>query len=144
MVIAGVVWTIQSSPSTATSASGIGMAAIAKPILPLFLVSLVIVNALAVTTVTTERDGRSLDLLLVTDISPSEFLIGKMGGTFWVTKEMIAVPLLICAGLWWFGELETENTILLSAGLIVMYLFVAMLGIHCGVNYSNSRNAIRR
>ncbi|MFC1758419.1 hypothetical protein ACFL2H_06575, partial [Planctomycetota bacterium] len=148
MVIAGVVWTVQVESLSNVSLThvspnhGIGMSSIAKPILPLFVVSLVIVNALAVTTVTTERDGRSLDLLLVTDISPSEFLIGKMGGTFWVTKEMIAVPLLICAGLWWFGELESENMVFVSAGLIVMYLFVAMLGIHCGINYSNSRNAI--
>ena len=60
---------------------------------PLFLVRLVIVNALAVTSVTNERDGKSLDLLLATDLSPKEFVFGKLGGVFWVTKEMVFLPI---------------------------------------------------
>lgn len=140
LAIAGLVWALNSDSIMELNESGLPN--IAKPVLPLFVVSLVIVNALAVTTITTERDGRSLDLLLVTDISPSEFLFGKLGGTFWVTKEMVFVPLAICIGLWWSKHLSGESTVLLLGGLVVMYCFVAMLGVHCGMNYSNSRNAI--
>jgi ABC-type Na+ efflux pump permease subunit len=50
---------------------------------------MVLVNALAVTSVTNERDGQALDLLLVSDLSPGEFVFGKLGGVFWVTKEMV-------------------------------------------------------
>ncbi len=108
----------------------------------LFVVSLVIINALAVTSVTTERDGRSLDLLLVTDLSPAEFLFGKLGGVFWVTKEMVLLPIALAAYLWWSGPLEMENLVYVVIGLLVMDLFVAMLGIHCGMTYANSRVAI--
>mgnify|MGYP000884517384 FL=1 len=106
------------------------------------LVSLVVVNALAVTSITNERDGQALDLLLVSDLSPREFIVGKLGGVLWVTKEMVVLPLVLCGYLWWFGMLDFENFVLLVIGLLVMNLFVATLGIHCGMTYANSRSAI--
>lgn len=109
---------------------------------PLLVVSLVIVNALAVTAITNERDGRSLDLLLATDLTPREFILGKLGGVFWVTRLMVILPLLLCLYLWWSGRLEGENLLYLLGGLAVIFLFAAMLGIHCGMIYSSSRTAI--
>jgi ABC-type transport system involved in multi-copper enzyme maturation permease subunit len=114
----------------------------AQPLAPFFLVSLVIVNALAVTSITNERDGGSLDLLLVTDLSPREFIFGKMLGVAYVTKEVLAAPLILSLGLYLAGGLTTENVILLILGLVVMDVFVITLGIHCGMNYANSRSAI--
>lgn len=116
--------------------------AAAQPLAPFFLVSVVIINALAVTSVTNERDGRSLDLLLVTDLSPKEFLFGKMGGVFWITREMVVLPLLLCVYLWHHGGVSAENLLYIIGGLLVMNVFVSMLGIHCGKTYSNSRTAI--
>lgn len=109
---------------------------------PFLLLSLVIVNALAVNSITNERDGRSLDLLLVTELSPREFLFGKLGGVFWVTKEMVLLPLAAAVYLWARGGIGLENLSYLLGGLAVMYIFVAMLGIHCGMIYSNSRTSI--
>ncbi len=116
--------------------------AAAQPLAPFFLVSLVIINALAVTSVTNERDGRSLDLLLVTDLSPKEFLFGKLGGVYWITREMVALPPLLCIYLWFNGGVGLENLIYIVCGLLLMNVFVSMLGIHCGMNYANSRTAI--
>jgi ABC-type transport system involved in multi-copper enzyme maturation permease subunit len=116
--------------------------ATAQPSVVFFVVSLVLVNALAVTSITSERDGRSLDLLLVTDLTPPEFLLGKLGGVFWVTKEMVLCPLLLCAYLWWAGQMSTENLVYAEIGLLVLNFFVAMLGVHCGMTYANSRAAI--
>ena len=126
-------------------ASGQSTSILPKGALPLAvfgLVSMVLVNALAVTSVTNERDGQSLDLLLVSDLSPKEFVFGKLGGVFWVTKEMVLLPMLLCVYPWWQGELTTENLCYVLLGLAVLYLFVNMLGIHCGMNYANSRSAI--
>lgn len=106
------------------------------------LVSLVVVNALAVTSITNERDGQALDLLLVSDLSPREFVLGKLGGVMWVTKEMVMLPLVLCVYLWWFEVLDFENLVFLVAGLVVMNIFVATLGVHCGMTYANSRSAI--
>jgi ABC-type Na+ efflux pump permease subunit len=114
----------------------------AWPLAFFFLVSLVLVNALAVTSITSERDGQALDLLLVTDLSPREFVFGKLGGVFWVTKEMVILPLLLAVYLWWQGGLSGENLTFVIVALGVLYVFVNMLGIHCGMNYANSRTAI--
>ncbi len=43
-------------------------------------VSLLFVNAQAVTSITTERDARTLELLLVTDVTSREFVFGKLLG----------------------------------------------------------------
>ncbi len=116
--------------------------AAAKLLAPFFLVSLVIVNALAVTSVTNERDGQALDLLLVTDLSPREFVLGKIGGVFWVTKEMVILPMALAVYLCVYGTLSFENLCYLLGGLLIMNIFTCCLGIHCGMTYSNSRSAI--
>jgi hypothetical protein len=112
------------------------------PLATFGVVSLVIVNALAVTSITNERDGQALDLLLVTDLSPREFILGKLGGVLWVTKEMVILPMLLGIYLWWFGLVNSENLVFLIGGLAMMNVFVASLGIHCGMTYANSRSAI--
>lgn len=131
--------------SAATSASEQYVAVIpvtAQPLAPFFLVSLVIVNALAVTSITSERDGQSLDLLLVTDLSPKEFVLGKIFGVLWVAKEMVLLPVVLAGYLWFRGGTSGEDLVFLVGGLLVMNFFVIMLGIHCGMNYANSRSAI--
>ncbi len=128
-------WTVESGqPVTATNG--------AVALVPLFLLSLVLVNAQAVTSLTSERDGRALDLLLVTDLSPMEIVFGKLGGVFYNCKEMVVLPMALCAYLWLSGALSLENLMYLLGGLAVLYVFVVMLGIHAGMIYANSRNAI--
>ncbi len=109
---------------------------------PLFVVSLVLVNMQAVTSLTNERDVKALDLLLVTDLSPSEFVFGKLGGVFYNSKEFILLPLLLCCYLWTADVVTLENLAYVAGGWLVMNLFVAMLGVHAGMNYNNSRMAI--
>ena len=111
-------------------------------LVPLFLLSLALVNAMAVTCITNERDGRSLDLLLVTDLTAKEFIYGKLGGVFYNTKEIILLPVLFCLSLGWQETIGLENLFYLITGLLVLFAFVAMLGIHAGMSYENSRSAI--
>ncbi len=125
-----------------TSEAGVTVPATAKPLAPFILVSIVLVNALAVTSITTERDGRALDLLRVTDISPKEFLFGKLGGVLFVAIDMILLPILMCGFLWFHEAISTENLAYVAIGLLVIFVFVAMLGIHTGMSYSGSRQAI--
>ena len=139
----GLYATIESGAATARGDDLTAVIpAAARPLAPFFLLSLVIMNALAVTSITSERDGQALDLLLVTDLSPKEFVFGKLGGVLYVTAPMSLLPLGLCGYLWWNGGLSLEDVIFLVGGLITMYLFVTMLGIHCGMTYANSRTAI--
>ena len=108
----------------------------------LLFLSLVLVNAQAVTSLTNERDGKALDLLLVSDLTPKEFVFGKLGGAFYNTKEMVVLPLGLCVYLWYADALSLENLVYLTLALAVLYVFVAMVGIHTGMHYGNSRSAI--
>jgi len=115
---------------------------VAAPLVPLLVLSLVLVNAQAVTSLTSERDAKALDLLLVTDLTSKEFVFGKLAGVFYNTKEMLVLPLALCIYLGWTGTLTAENLFYLLVGLLIVYAFVAVLGIHSGMTYGNSRTAI--
>jgi len=109
---------------------------------PLVLLSLILVNAQAVTSLTSERDVRALDLLLVTDLTPKEIVYGKLGGVFFNTKEMVLLPMLLCVGLWLGGPLGGEDLLYLLGGLAVLYVFAAIVGLHAGMTYANSGVAV--
>ncbi len=112
------------------------------PMAPLLVVSMVLINALSVTSITGERDGKSLDILLTTDLSPSELIFGKLGGAFWNAREMIVLPLALCGYLLWAGVLSPWLFGLLLVGILVFDIFSAVLGLHTGMAYASSRRAI--
>src|SRR6266851_5602073 len=66
-------------------------------LLPIGVLSLLLVAAQATTAITSERDTGALDLLLVTDLSPREFIFGKLGGICYNTKEFLLPPLILAA-----------------------------------------------
>jgi len=109
---------------------------------PLMVFSLILINALAVNSVTNERDGGALDLLLVTEITSVDFIFGKIFGVLYVMKEMVLVPILLLFIPWFYGGLSTENLVFTIIAMLVMDIFVCMLGIHCGMIYYQSRAAI--
>jgi ABC-type transport system involved in multi-copper enzyme maturation permease subunit len=126
----------------AASGQPITRAAGVTTLAPLFLLSLVLINAQAVSALTSERDVKALDLLLVSDLTPKEIVFGKLGGVLYNTKEMVLLPILLCGYLWYAGSISFENLLYLSGGLIVLDGFVATLGVHAGMNYENSRTAV--
>lgn len=111
------------------------------PVAAIAVISLVLVNALAVNSLTSERDGLALDLLLVTDVSPSEFIFGKLLGVLYVTKEMVLLPLGLVLYLGISGAMTWENTLFAILGAVQLYVFVSVLGIHTGLHYSAGRTA---
>jgi ABC-type transport system involved in multi-copper enzyme maturation permease subunit len=134
--------TLAASAAAPAAAPGGAIPADARPLAALMVVSLILVNALSVTSLTNERDSRALDLLLVTDLSPKEIVFGKLGGAFYNAKEMILLPAALCTYLWFAGRLGLENLLFVLVGWGVMVLFAAMLGLHAGITYANSRTAI--
>jgi hypothetical protein len=132
---------VTSARSTPTAAGGQLLSA-AQPLIALLVVSLILLNAAAVTSLTNERDAKALDLLLVTDLSPKEIVFGKLGGAFFNAKEMVLFPLLLFGYLWYANWLDTEPFLFLCIGWCVMAAFTAMLGLHAGITYANSRTAI--
>lgn len=138
----GVWGLVQSGAATERlDASGRPFPAATLPVASVLVISLVIVNALAVNSITSERDALAIDLLLVTDLSPKEFIFGKLWGVLYVTKEMILLPLGLTIYLGAANVMTVENTVIAILSGVVLYLFVAMLGIHCGLSYSAGRTA---
>jgi ABC-type transport system involved in multi-copper enzyme maturation permease subunit len=106
------------------------------------LVALILVNAQAVTAITSERDGQTLELVVVTEVPAREFIVGKLGGILFNMKEVLAVPLGFVLAALSQGTLTVENAIYVVIGLAVLTLFSAMLGVHQGLTYESSRQAI--
>ncbi|MBL8799080.1 MAG: ABC transporter permease [Planctomycetia bacterium] len=130
--------------------------AAAQGLLPVTIVSLLLIGAQAVTAITTERDKGALDLLLVTDLTPREFIFGKLGGIAYNAKEYLLPPLILLVTYAWLGRLATPPhghdeltasrnvqalVCILAAGLALL-AFVAVLGMHIGLRTENSRTAV--
>jgi ABC-type transport system involved in multi-copper enzyme maturation permease subunit len=134
--------TIESGEAFArTGVGGRTLPAATLPVAAIGVISLLMVNALAVSSITSERDVLALDLLMVTDLRPAEFIFGKLWGVLYVTKEMVLVPLATMIVLGALGVTTVENTVYAVLGLVCLFVFVAALGIHCGLNYPAGRTA---
>ncbi len=144
LLIAASAW----QKSTTPDASSLVLGMVSGPsfaLLGVGILSLLLANAQAVTSITNERDGKTLEILLVTDLRPHEFMLGKIGGALWNAREMLLVPLLMtvvfsAAGV--IPALTLENTVYVATAFIVLTLFAVTLGLHAGLSYENSRQAI--
>jgi len=116
--------------------------AVAVAVVPMALASLLAVAALAVTSITTERDRGALDLLLVSDIEPGEFVWGKLVGVLTAAREIVLLPLGLCVALAAARITSVENTVYLCLGMALLLFFAAVLGLYTGLSYSSSRRAI--
>lgn len=119
----------------------VSVAELSVPLIPLFLLSLMLVNTQAITSQTSEKDGGTFDLLLVSDITPKEYVLGKLGGIFYNTKWIVLLPMLLCTYLYWNQVLNGTSLFFLLTGLTVMYAFSAMTGVYIGMQYDNTRAA---
>jgi ABC-type transport system involved in multi-copper enzyme maturation permease subunit len=112
----------------------------------LCLISLMLINAQAVTALTSERDGKTLELLLMTDVTAKEFIYGKLGGIFYNTKELIVIPLALAAYVLYTrggtADAFTEICLYVMIGFLVLVVFSATLGLHSGLSFERSRTAI--
>jgi ABC-2 family transporter len=108
----------------------------------LTILSLILVNAQGVTALTSERDTGALDLLLVTELSPKEFIYGKLYGVLYNCKEMIALPVLTAIAMAFRGLLSGENLVFFLLDFLLLCHFAAMLGVHAAITYTSSRTAV--
>ncbi len=125
-------------------------------LLPITVLALLLVATQSATSITSERDLGALDLLLVTDLEPREFVFGKLGGVLYNIKEFLIPPVLFAIAYALLGLLATPPPdepelsrsmnatsllcILLSGSVVLA--FVMMLGIHVSLRVANSRLAI--
>jgi ABC-type Na+ efflux pump permease subunit len=131
--------------------------AAAYGLVPVAILSLLLVSAQAATSITSERDGGTLDILLVTDISPREFIFGKLLGVLYNCKEFVIPPLLLAFFYAIRGtlarpplDLDPSETAEANLGplvailgtLVVVVAFVIVLGVHISLRISSSRVAI--
>ncbi|WP_437185993.1 ABC transporter permease [Planctomicrobium sp. SH668] len=108
----------------------------------LSLVTFILVNAQSVTSLTSERDGQTLELLLVTEVSAQEFVFGKLLGVLFNTKELIAIPILMAMMSFFRGEFGVGPLICILLAYSTLVLFSAMLGLHSGFSFTASKSAI--
>jgi hypothetical protein len=128
----------------------------ARGLVPLGILSLLLVSAQAATAITSERDTGALDLLLVTDLTPKEFIFGKLWGILYNTKSYILLPLALVGVYAYYGMLATpprahpelafssnmESLVSIDIGALVLLAFAAVLGVHVSLRNINSQLAI--
>jgi ABC-type Na+ efflux pump permease subunit len=140
LVFALIVWSIYPAASSASVHAHRLLAA--WGLVPAVVLSLILVNARAVTSITTERDLKALELLLVTDLTPREFVFGKLGGVFWNTLEAVLPPLALVLAYAWWGHIEIESTFYVLLATLTLFFFAAVLGLHIGLHTIGTRLAI--
>jgi ABC-type Na+ efflux pump permease subunit len=143
--------------SIATKPGGREAFVSAYGLVPIVVISMLLVAAQSATAITSERDGGALDVLLVTDVSPIEFVFGKLLGVLYNTKEFLVPPLLFAIGYGCFGlytrspadstawDFFLDNfgpTLAILAAIVVLLLFCAAIGLHVALRLVNSRLAI--
>lgn len=111
-------------------------------LLPVSILSLLMVNAQGVTALTSERDTGALDLLLVTELSPRQFIYGKLFGALYNVKEMVLLPVLLALYYASRGAITAEQASYVVADFLLLCHFAAMLGLHAAITYTNSRTAV--
>ena len=111
-------------------------------LVPVATLSLILLNVQAVTAITSERDLRSLELLLVSDLTPWEFVFGKLGGIFYNAKEIVIPPFILLIAYAVGGYIGIETTVYIFIALLVLMAFAAALGVHIGLKRNSSRLAI--
>ena len=116
--------------------------AVAVAVVPMALASVLAVAAMAVTSITTERDRGAFDLLLVSDLEPGELVWGKLLGTLVAAREIVLLPLAACGVLVWLGLATPEHGVYLAVGMAVLLFFAAVLGLYVGLSHTVSRRAI--
>ena len=97
-------------------------------LLGLGVLSLILINAQGVTALTSERDTGALDLLLVTELSPKQFVYGKLFGVLYNTKEMVVLPILLIAWQAITHKMSYENAFYATVDGLLLAHFSAMLG----------------
>jgi ABC-type transport system involved in multi-copper enzyme maturation permease subunit len=119
-------------------------------LVPVAVLSLLLVSAQAVTAITSERDIGALDLLLVTDLTPQEFIFGKLLGICYNAKEYLLPPLVLAV---YYGALcllatppdpadNLEVTLCVLAGAVLLLAFTMVLGVHVALRAETSRLAV--
>ena len=115
---------------------------VTRAMVPLGILSLLLINAQGVTSLTSERDIGALDLLLVTELTPKQFIYGKLYGVLYNTKEMILAPIILTWIMVAIGRIGSESALFVTIDYLLFVHFAAMLGIHAAVTYTNSRTAV--
>lgn len=127
----------------------------ARGLVPVAILSLLLLSAQAVTAITSERDTGALDLLLVTDLTPQEFIFGKLLGILYNAKEFLLPPLVLAGVYAWLSLLGTpppshpemaqsknvESLVCVEGATLTLLAFATVLGVHVALRTENSRLA---
>lgn len=139
VVIGFLIWSAVTTLKSPTIATRFDLA---YALVPMMVLSFILINAQAVTSITSERDLGALELLLVTELTPAEFLFGKIKGVIFNTKEMILPPLIFLGWLGYQGYLPLETFSFVFITMLVLLAFIIVLGIHVALSRVNTRLAI--
>jgi ABC-type transport system involved in multi-copper enzyme maturation permease subunit len=103
------------------------------------------VTAAGATSLSAEREGRTLDLVRVTPLSPREIVVGKLLGLFRSFAPCLAVPFLhLLAGAWPLGIFSPLAAFLTAAMGTLAISVWAIFGLSQSLDQPNPNRAVLR
>ncbi len=106
------------------------------------LAIVLVVPAVCGGTISGERERQTLDLLLVTKMTPSAIIRGKIYSSLLIVALLIAAALPVYGIIFYFGGLDIVNFVINTFYSFVVAVFVAYLSIFASAKFKKTTTAM--
>lgn len=107
-----------------------------------FVIVCVLTPAFTAAAVTDEKERKTLDFLLVTDLSAREIVFGKLGARVGVLCMFVLAGVPILSLVQFFGGIDPRAVLVAAAVTLVSIVSLAALGVACSVALPRTREAV--
>lgn len=103
-----------------------------------FVMLIFIMPAISAGSISGERERQTLDLMLTTQMTPADIVLGKLAASLSTMFLLILSSLPIIAMVFVYGGVTVKDLIILLLCLVVAGLFVGSLGLCCSALFKKS------
>jgi ABC-type transport system involved in multi-copper enzyme maturation permease subunit len=107
-----------------------------------FVIACALTPAFTAAAITDEKERKTLDFLLVTDMSAREIVFGKLGARVGILFTFVLAGLPILSLIQFFGGIDPRFVLIAAAMTLVTIVSLSALGIACSVALPRTREAV--
>src|SRR5262249_22890242 len=109
---------------------------------PQFVIVCALTPAFTAAAITDEKERKTLDFLLVTDMSAREIIFGKLGARVGILCTFVLAGLPIVSLIQFFGGIDPRYVLIAAAMTPGTSLTLAALGVACSVAMPRTRESV--
>lgn len=107
-----------------------------------FVIVCALTPAFTAAAITDEKERKTLDFLLVTDLSAREIVFGKLGARVGVLGTFVLAGLPILSMIQFFGGIDPRFVLIAGVVTLVSILSLSAVGVACSVALPRTREAV--